>query len=135
MSVQTVLEHMWQDYLLLNPEAQRVVDTLLAEGESIVNDHIALRTFDVGVVALDECAKPFLAMGYEEKDEYCLRLKVTLNTMNTRRTRARRKSLSVSYWSMSSRATFKTLLTRWSLISLPIKSNKPISFTRAVPGM
>ena len=70
MSVQTVLEHMWQDYLLLNPEAQRVVDTLLAEGESIVNDHIALRTFNVGVVSLEECAKPFLAMGYEEKDEY-----------------------------------------------------------------
>ena len=70
MSIQNVLEHMWQDYLLLNPEAQRVVTTLLAEGERIVNDHIALRTFNVGVVALDECAKPFLAMGYEEKDEY-----------------------------------------------------------------
>ena len=70
MSIQSVLEHMWQDYLLLNPEAQRVVDTLRAEGESIVNDHIALRTFNVGVVALEECVKPFLAMGYEEKDEY-----------------------------------------------------------------
>ena len=70
MRVQKVLENMWQDYLLLNPEAQRVVNTLLAEGESIVNDHIALRTFNVGVVALEECAKPFLAMGYEEKEEY-----------------------------------------------------------------
>ena len=70
MSIQNVLENMWRDYLLLNPEAQRVVDTLLAEGESIVNDHIALRTFNVGVVALEECAKPFLALGYEEKDEY-----------------------------------------------------------------
>jgi hypothetical protein len=70
MSIETVLENMWQDYLLLNPEALRVVDTLFAEGESIVNDHIALRTFNVGVVALEECAKPFLAMGYEEKDEY-----------------------------------------------------------------
>ena len=98
MSVQTVLEHMWQDYLLLNPEAQRVVDTLLAEGESIVNDHIALRTFNVGVVALDECAKPFLAMGYEEKGEYCFEAKsFALNTMNTRRTPAGLKSLSVSY--------------------------------------
>ena len=58
MSIETVLEKMWQDYLLLNPEAQRVVDTLLAEGESIVNDHIALRTFNVGVVALEECANP-----------------------------------------------------------------------------
>jgi len=70
MRIETVLENMWQDYLLLNPEAQRVVDTLLSEGESIVNDHIALRTFNVGSVALDECAKPFLAMGYEEKDTY-----------------------------------------------------------------
>ena len=70
MSIENVLESMWQDYLLLNPEAQRVVDTLRAEGESIVNDHIALRTFNVGVVALEECAKPFIAMGYEEKDEY-----------------------------------------------------------------
>ena len=61
---------MWRDYLLLHPEAQRVVDTLLAEGESIVNDHIALRTFNVGAVALEECAKPFLSLGYEEKDEY-----------------------------------------------------------------
>jgi hypothetical protein len=68
MSIQNVLENMWQDYLLLNPEAQRVVNTLLAEGESIVKDHIALRTFNVGVVALEECAKPFLVMGYEEKD-------------------------------------------------------------------
>jgi hypothetical protein len=75
MSIQNVLENMWRDYLLLNPEAQRVVDTLRAEGESIVNDHIALRTFNVGVVALDECAKPFLAMGYEEKDEYCFEAK------------------------------------------------------------
>ena len=75
MSIETVLESMWQDYLLLNPEAQRVVDTLLAEGENIVNDHIALRTFNVGVVALEECAKPFLAMGYEEKDEYFFEVK------------------------------------------------------------
>ena len=35
-----------------------------------MNDHIALRTFNVGVVALEECAKPFLAMGYEEKETY-----------------------------------------------------------------
>jgi len=70
MHIETVLENMWQDYLVLNPEAQRVVDTLLAEGERIVNDHIALRTFNLGAVALDECAKPFLAMGYEEKETY-----------------------------------------------------------------
>ena len=70
MRIETVLENMWLDYLVLNPEAQRVVDTLLAEGEPIVNDHIALRTFNVGVVALEACAKPFLAMGYEEKETY-----------------------------------------------------------------
>ena len=70
MSIQNVLKNMWRDYLVLNPEAQRVVDTLLAEGENIVNDHIALRTFNVGVVALEECAKPFLSMGYEEKEAY-----------------------------------------------------------------
>ena len=70
MSIETVLENMWQDYLLLNPEAQRVVDTLLSEEEHIVNDHIALRTFNVAVVALEECAKPFLDMGYEEKETY-----------------------------------------------------------------
>ena len=70
MRIETVLQNMWQDYLVLNPEAQRVVDALRAEGERIVNDHIALRTFNVGAVALEECAKPFLAMGYEEKETY-----------------------------------------------------------------
>ena len=99
MSIQNALENMWQNYSLLNPEAKRVVDTLLAEGESIVNDHIALRVFNVGVVALEECAKPFLSMGYEEKEEYFLRLRSSvLNTKKIRLKPAPLRSLSVSYW-------------------------------------
>ena len=35
-----------------------------------MNDHIALWTFNVGEVALEECANPFLALGYEEKETY-----------------------------------------------------------------
>ena len=108
MSIQKVLENMWQDYLLLNPN-KPVADTLHAEAESIVNDHIALRTFNVGVVALEEVQNLFTRVT-KKRTSIFLRLKsFVLNTMNTRRTPARRKSLSVSYWSMNSRVTFKPL--------------------------
>lgn len=54
----------------MNPQAQKIVDLLKKEGEAIVNDHIALRTFNLGAVCVDEIAKPFLSSGYIEKDSY-----------------------------------------------------------------
>ena len=41
-----LLDKMWSDYVEINPLAQKVYDLLTNDGEHILNDHIALRTFN-----------------------------------------------------------------------------------------
>jgi hypothetical protein len=63
---------LWQDYLRITPSAHKI-HALLANknnATSIVNDHIALRTFDIDKVSLKKLAAHFLAMGYEHKGDY-----------------------------------------------------------------
>lgn len=73
MTVKTLpdlLDKMWQDYININPLAKKIRDVLTAKGEKIVNDHIALRTFNHKRVNVDVIAKPFLASGYIYKGDY-----------------------------------------------------------------
>jgi len=73
MTVKTLpdlLDKMWQDYININPLAKKIHDVLTDKGEKIVNDHIALRTFNHKRVNVDVIAKPFLASGYIYKGDY-----------------------------------------------------------------
>ena len=65
-----LFDKMWADYIELNPQAQQIVNLLESEGEEVVNDHIALRTFNLPQVCVDKVAKPFLDSGYIEKESY-----------------------------------------------------------------
>ena len=66
-----LLEGMWENYLALNPDARRIY-TLFSQinNDVVVNDHIALRTFNLDKVCLDKIAQPFIASGYSEKGTY-----------------------------------------------------------------
>lgn len=75
--IDTLFGHLWQDYLSITPSAERI-HTLLnkleftdtgTQGE-LINDHIALRTFNIEKINLDKLAAHFLALGYQEKDQY-----------------------------------------------------------------
>ena len=73
MTVKTLpslLDKMWQDYIAINPLAKKISDVLTSRGEKIVNDHIALRTFNHPRVGLDVMAKPFLEAGYVYGGDY-----------------------------------------------------------------
>lgn len=70
MNIQVLLDKMWQDYIVLNKSAQKIVDLFKAEGNEVVNDHIALRTFNHPKVCVDVIAKPFLEAGYFENGTY-----------------------------------------------------------------
>ncbi len=61
---------LWQDYLTYNPEVKKVYNLFLKEGENVVNDHIAFRTFEDPRISIDVLAKPFLQAGYEYRGEY-----------------------------------------------------------------
>ena len=49
---------------------RRVYDLFADEGEEVVNDHVAFRTFDHPSINVDVLAKLFLKAGYVEKGQY-----------------------------------------------------------------
>ena len=67
---QKVFDRLWKDYVSQSPEAKRVYDLLISEGESVLNDHIAIRTFDDPRISIDVLAEPFMEAGYEYKGDY-----------------------------------------------------------------
>jgi hypothetical protein len=68
--IEFLFSEMWTDYTSMAPQAKRIVELLEFEGESIVNDHIALRTFNLPEVTIDVISKPFVDSGYFEAGEY-----------------------------------------------------------------
>ena len=65
----TLFANLWQDYITITPSAHKIHDLLGMHGD-IVNDHIALRTFNLEKVNLDKLSAHFIALGYEEKGQY-----------------------------------------------------------------
>ena len=73
MTIKTLpalLDKMWKDYVEINPLAQKVYDLLAKDDEQILNDHIALRTFNHPRLNIDVMAKPFLESGYKYMGDY-----------------------------------------------------------------
>jgi hypothetical protein len=70
MNLDALLDRLWQDYRVLNPQAERIHALLAARGEQVVNDHIAFRTFDHPSVNVEMLARPFLNNGYVPAGEY-----------------------------------------------------------------
>lgn len=60
----------WQDYCQLTPQAKRIYEKLLAQHETPVNDHIALRTFNFPGIELDKLESLFKNMGFQLIDSY-----------------------------------------------------------------
>ena len=71
LTIQQLLDAMWQDYLALTPDAKPIHQLFAGQNQGVVvNDHIALRTFDLDKVALEKIARPFLEAGYQSVDDY-----------------------------------------------------------------
>lgn len=69
--IDSLLNAMWEDYLTLNPDARKIHDLFAGLNDGVViNDHIALRTFNNDKVGLDRIARPFLEAGYQPKGDY-----------------------------------------------------------------
>ncbi|WP_261903231.1 DUF1338 domain-containing protein [Vibrio fortis] len=70
MTPDLLFKSLWDDYIeRLCPSAEKV-HQLLKEEEDLINDHIALRTFNVAPLGIDTLAKPFLALGYKACGDY-----------------------------------------------------------------
>ncbi|MFW5726587.1 MAG: DUF1338 domain-containing protein, partial [bacterium] len=53
-----------------NPQALKIYNLFLERGDRVVNDHIALRTFNHQKVSVDVIAQPFIDGGYEYQQDY-----------------------------------------------------------------
>jgi len=70
MELNHIYKRLWEIYTSQNPAVQQVYNLFINEGERVVNDHIALRTYDDRRIDIDVLAKPFIANGYIEKGTY-----------------------------------------------------------------
>lgn len=69
-SIESLFDALWADYGRLNPSAVKVRAILTGQGETVLNDHVALRTFNVPQLNLERMAKVFLKNGYSAVGEY-----------------------------------------------------------------
>lgn len=65
-----IFDKLWAVYTSQNPATKKVWDLLSAEGETIINDHVAFRTFDHPLISIDVLSRPFLENGYIHKGDY-----------------------------------------------------------------
>lgn len=70
MSPNELCAQLWRDYVATTPQAQRIHDLLTARGEVVHNDHIALRSFDIGGLGLAALARPFERAGWRPRESY-----------------------------------------------------------------
>lgn len=76
-SLNSLFEPLWRDYTTSNPQAKRIYELILnreqkkqSSTQALVNDHIALRTFNIPKVGIEALAKHFRDLGYEYGGEY-----------------------------------------------------------------
>ena len=48
-----IFEKFWEEYSATNPSAKRIHKMLDERGETIVNDHVAFRTYDLPGINID----------------------------------------------------------------------------------
>lgn len=65
-----LLQTLWEDYSDINPQAGQIHGLLEKRGETVVNDHIAFRTFAYPGIDISAMAAPFLAEGYLASGAY-----------------------------------------------------------------
>jgi hypothetical protein len=75
MKTEKIFNRFWETYSTENPNARRIYDLFTGHGESVVHDHIALRTFNDRRTNIDTIARIFTENGYEQRGTYDFRAK------------------------------------------------------------
>tara|TARA_B110001454_G_scaffold219202_1_gene251959 strand:+ start:41812 stop:42606 length:795 start_codon:yes stop_codon:yes gene_type:complete len=70
-----IFNQLWDDYTSLNPEALKIYRLLSDQHETVLNDHVAFRTFNLPGMSIAVLAKHFIDLGYIEKNDYIFKEK------------------------------------------------------------
>lgn len=74
-TVENFFNNLWHQYTEVNPQAHAIHALLEARGENVVNDHVALRTFNTVKLGIDNLSQIFESMGYENRGSYDFKAK------------------------------------------------------------
>ncbi|MBC7742500.1 MAG: DUF1338 domain-containing protein [Bdellovibrionaceae bacterium] len=64
------MNQMWTDYIKMTPSAEKIYNLFTQSGENVLNDHIALRTFNHPQLGIHSLAQHFTKYGYKYAGEY-----------------------------------------------------------------
>jgi len=70
MTNTVLFDKLWNEYVERTPSAKKVKHLFESEGNTVLNDHVAFRTFDDPRVNIDVLATIFIENGYEFKNDY-----------------------------------------------------------------
>lgn len=74
-ALNTLLNNLWDQYITDSPQAKEIHQLFINQGEDVINDHIAIRTFDDPRINVEHLSQFFNALGYEEKGQYDFKVK------------------------------------------------------------
>ena len=69
-SLDLFFNRLWQQYSAISPQALAIHRLFAGEGEVLVNDHIAFRTFANSDISIKHLEKEIFALGYQHLDSY-----------------------------------------------------------------
>jgi hypothetical protein len=75
MDKKIIFDRLWKIYTTQNPSVKKVYELFRSEGEEVLNDHIAFRTFNDPRINVDVLARPFLKAEYEFIGDYHFKAK------------------------------------------------------------
>ncbi len=70
MKKEELLSKLWEQYTKITPSAEKIHALLGAQGQTISNDHIAIRTYNDARIGISVLENLFLKAGYEPCGEY-----------------------------------------------------------------
>ncbi|MDP1623728.1 MAG: DUF1338 domain-containing protein [Bacteroidales bacterium] len=75
MTHNEIFNRLWIEYTHQNPFTKKVYDLFITEGEKVINDHIAFRTFRHPSINIDKLSRVFVENGYEYTGDYHFEVK------------------------------------------------------------
>lgn len=70
MDTESFFAALWDAYVQVTPQAQAIHDLFTAQGETVVNDHVAFRTLSDSPLSIDKLAPVVEMLGYRHFDSY-----------------------------------------------------------------
>lgn len=70
MTTNELFSKLWDDYITHTPEAKKIYDLFVDNGDNPINDHIAYRTVSLPQVQIDVVARAFEQVGYQQVENY-----------------------------------------------------------------